>query len=291
MPQRAFLLEGRARNDNVPDRATANVVTPGYFAAMDIPFRSGRDFAALTDASAPPEAMVNDQFVTRYLAGLDPVGRRIQAGGRWFRIVGVVGTSLYDSFGERPQPAIYYSYRDRPADFGEIHVRARPGAEAALGGELQRAVREVDPSLPVYDIRTMAEHIDKNLFLRKIPARMFAVLGPLLLVLAAIGIYAVVSYTVAQRTNEIGLRLALGATARRVELAILMESMSVIGRGAAVGWFLGFVVQVHVGRGRPISAAVFGGVPALLLAVAAVACWLPARRATVVDPMVALRRE
>src|SRR6185295_18082063 len=122
--------------------------------------------------------------------------------------------------------------------------------------------------------------------LRRIPARMFAFLGPLLLVLAAIGIYAVVAYTVAHRTNEIGLRLALGASAKRVVSLIMRESMTVIGWGALLGWMVALLVQMHAQAGKPIPATVFLGVPAILMAVAAFACWLPAHRATRIDPMV-----
>ena len=168
-------------------------------------------------------------------------------------------------------------------------MRTRAGSETALTPAVQRVVRELDPTVPVYDARTLIEHVDKNLFLRKIPARMFVVLGPLLLVLAAIGIYAVVSYTVSHRTAEIGVRLALGATADRVVGQIVRESLRVIAIGAASGLFIAFIVAIHVMRGAPVNAAVFGGVGLLLMTVAAVACWVPARRAARVDPVVALR--
>jgi ABC-type antimicrobial peptide transport system permease subunit len=120
---------------------------------------------------------------------------------------------------------------------------------------------------------------------------MFAVLGPMLLVLAAIGIYAVVAYAVAQRTTEIGVRLALGATRVRVVRDLVTETLRVAAAGAVAGWLPVYLVQIHMAPGRPLDPAVFAGVPVVLLAVAAVACWLPARRAAAVDPMRALRRE
>lgn len=138
--------------------------------------------------------------------------------------------------------------------------------------------------------RTLTEHVEKNLFLRRIPARMFVVLGPLLLVLAATGIYAVVAYTVSQRTTEIGVRLALGATGRRVVSQIVGETLRVIAVGAMAGWAIAFAVNSHLLRG-PVYPSVFVGVPVVLLLVAAVACWVPAQRAARVDPMVALRQE
>ena len=151
-------------------------------------------------------------------------------------------------------------------------------------------MRELDPSLPVYDVRTLTEHVEKNLVLRRIPARMFVVLGPLLLVLAAIGIYAVVAYAVSQRTTEIGVRLALGATARRVVSQFVGESLRVVGAGALAGWIVALFIAIHLVRG-PIDAVTFVGVPLALLLVAAFACWLPARRATSVDVMAALRQD
>ncbi len=200
-------------------------------------------------------------------------------------------TSTYDAFGEPPTPAFFFSFRDRPRWLGEIHLRARPGSETLLASEVQRAVREIDASLPVYNIRTMSEHIERNLFLRKIPARMFAVIAPLLLALVAIGIYAVVSYTVSQRTTEIGVRIALGATADRVVSQIVKEGLLVASAGVFLAWVIAGMVQLHLFSAGPGAWFVLMGVPVVLLAVAAFACWLPARRATRVDPVVALRAE
>jgi ABC-type antimicrobial peptide transport system permease subunit len=148
----------------------------------------------------------------------------------------------------------------------------------------------LDPSLPVYNVRSMTQHVETNLALRRIPARMFAVLGPLLLVLAAIGIYAVVAYSVAHRTKEIGVRMALGSTSSGVMRQIVRESMRVIAAGAAFGWLLVFMVYTHLVRGA-LDVPSFVGVPAQLMAVAAMASWVTARRATRVDPVVALRHE
>src|SRR5205823_6113144 len=147
------------------------------------------------------------------------------------------------------------SYRDRPSSRGEIHVRTRAGAEALLAPEIERLVRDLDSGLPIYDIRTLSEHVEKNLFLRRIPARMFVVLGPALLLLAAMGIYAVVAYSVSRRTTEIGVRLALGATAERVVSEIIADSMRVVSAGALVGWALALLVDLHLVRG-PLYASV-----------------------------------
>ena len=290
LPLRPFTLEGRARADAAPDRALTNTVTPGYFRAIGIALLAGNDFADLDDVAAPPQAIVNEEFVRRYLEGSEPLGRRLEFRGRTHVISGVVRNSLYESFGEPAMPFIYLSYRDRPYAAGEIHLRTRPGAELLLGPEVARAVRALDPTLPVYNVRTMAQHVETNLFLRRIPARMFVVLGPLLLALAAIGIYAVVAYSVSHRAAEIGVRIALGASARQVTMRIVGETLRVVGAGALVGWLLVVAVYTHLVRGGTLDFSVFAGVPAILLAVAAIACWHPARRAARVDPMLSLRQ-
>jgi ABC-type antimicrobial peptide transport system permease subunit len=218
-----------------------------------------------------------------------PLGRRLELRGRTYTIIGVARNALYNAFGEPPTPIIYLSYRDRPSAFGEIHVRTRAGAETAAAPDVRRVVSDLDPELPVFDVRTLNDHIESNLILRRIPARMFAVLAPLLLLLAATGIYAVVSYNVSLRTTEIGVRLALGATGRRIVSEFVADSLRVIAAGAIAGWLIAFVLAIDVLAGGPVDIPVFAGVPAILLAVAALACWLPARRATRVDPAVALR--
>lgn len=291
LPLRRFTVEGRPQHDAAPDRALSNTVTPGYFDVMGIALAAGTDFAPIPDARAPAQVAVNEEFVRRYLDGGEPLGRRLQLGRAEYVITAVARNSLYESFSETPQPVMYFSYRDRPSIGGEIHVRTRPGNENAIASDVRRIVRDLDAGLPVYDVRTMSEHIEKNLFLRRIPARMFVVLGPLLLLLAAIGIYAVVAYAVAQRTAEIGIRIALGATARRVVLHTVNETLRVIAAGAGAGWLIVLVLYTHLVRGAAVDVRIFAGVPALLLLVAALACWLPARRAANVDPMLALRHE
>ena len=171
-----------------------------------------------------------------------------------------------------------------------MHLRTRPGFETTIASDLRQVVREIDPELPVYDIRTLSDHIEANLIFRRIPARMFMVLAPLLLLLAAIGIYAVVAYAVTLRTSEIGVRMALGATADRLVGQFVAEHLIVIGVGALAGWLLVFAAQVVIFT-APVEPAVFAGVPLILLAVATLASWWPARRVTRVDPMRALRAE
>jgi len=291
MPLGAFTLEGRARNDAAADEALANTVTPDYFRTMAIPLVAGADFADLTDTATAPQVIVNEEFVRRFLPGLQALGRRLQVRDRAYVITGVARDSHYESFTEPPTPIVYFSLRDRPSSRGEIHLRTRPGAEMALAPAVQRIVRELDPTLPVYDIRTLSDHVEKNLFLRRIPARMFVVLGPLILGLAAFGIYSVVAHAVARRRQEIGLRLSLGATIERVVAQIVGESLRVVVIGTLAGWLIAFGVGLYLAGDGPLDWAVFAGVPIVLVAIAGVACWVPAQRAANDSPMLALRRE
>ena len=291
MPSRVFTVEGWTRTEPGFDQALSNTVTPGYFAVLDIPIVAGAGFAPLPDPAAPPQVVVNQEFVRRYLPSVEPIGRKLQARGRTYYIAGVARNALYNAFGEPPQAIIYFSYRDNPANGGEVHLRTRPGAANRVAPDVRRVVRELDADLPVFNVRTLTDHVESNLIFRRVPARLFAVLGPMLLLLAAIGIYAVVAYTVSLRTTEIGVRLAVGATPPRVIAQFVGDSLMVIGAGAVAGWLLAFIVALVVIPGGKIDVAVFTAVPVVLLGVAILACWLPAQRAARLDPVVALRQE
>jgi len=290
LPQRSFAVEGRPRLDGGRDRALSNIVTPGYFAVMRIPFLEGADFSPLGDRSAPREVIVNRAFRRRYVADGEVLGRGIESGDT-YRIVGVVRDSTYDAFGEPAAPAIFFSYRDRPRMQGELHLRTRQGAEASLGPAVREIARELEPGLPLFGVRTLSDHVEMNLVIRRVPARLFVVLGPLLLALAACGMYAVVAYAVARRTREIGVRLALGGSARRVTRDIVQQTLRVIAAGAAAGWLAVYGVYIHLAPGQPVSWLVFAGTPAVLMGVAALSCWIPARRVSLIDPTLALRQE
>ncbi len=170
-----------------------------------------------------------------------------------------------------------------------MHVRVRPGREGAIVPAIRRAVAALDPTLPVFDARTLPEHIARNLVLRRVPARMFLVLGPLLLALAAIGVYAVVDYGVSQRTAEIAVRLALGASAAGVIRRIVRRRWRSSRIGVAAASLVAVAVDLHLVRGGPRDVPVLVAVPLLLLGVGAVAAWVPARRASRVSPARVLR--
>ena len=290
LPMRAFTLEGRAPAGDELDEALTNTVSPGYFATMGIPLRDGRDFAPLGDVTSPMQAIVNETFVRDYIGSGSAVGRTLEVRGRTYVITGVVADSLSNAFGEPPTPVIYFSYRDRLMPSGEIHVAAAPGAApASIVPGIRAIVRELDPELPLFNVRTLQQHIDSNLVFRRVPARMFAVLAPMLLVLASIGIYAVVAYSVSLRTQEIGVRMALGSSRAGVVRTLVGETMTVIAAGAAIGWLAAVFIATDAMGAGSIEPAVFGGVPVVLMAVAALASWLPARKAASVDPWAVLR--
>jgi hypothetical protein len=235
--------------------------------------------------------IVNQEFVRRFLDSQEPLGRQMQSGDRPYTIVGVAGNSTYEAFGEPVSPIIYFSLRDRPLFAPQIHVRTAPGAESLVAPAVRDALRELDPTIPLYGVRTLTEHVETNQFFRRVPARMFVFLGPLLLGLAAVGIYAVVAYSVARRTMEIGVRLALGGTSTRIVREIVQETLRPVSIGAAFGWMAVFIVFIHVLPGRPLNKTAFLLVPFLLVAVAAAASWMPAWRAARIDPMAALRED
>lgn len=294
LPPRSFSLEGRVRADGLRDQALSNIVTPGYFATLSIPIVAGRDFASLTDGAAPPQVVVNEAFVERFGDGPGTaeavLGKRVNMRGRDFTIVGVVATTVADAFGERPAPQIFLSYRDVSATQGEIHVKATGGNESAAATAIRRAARVADPDLPVFNLRTMNQHVETNLIFRRIPARLFMVLGPLLLLLVAAGVYALVSYATTQRAAETGIRIALGATVGQVIGDAVLTSMRVVVAGVAVGWVLVFVAIRLLMPAASAAAFAWVGVPVVVLALTGVASWWPARRLAHVDPAISCRQ-
>ena len=289
LPSRVFTIEGHSRVEEGYDQALTNTVTPGYFDLMRIALVAGADFAPLADTASPRQVIVNEAFVERYVTSGQAVGRALQVRGQPYRIAGVVRTSVYNAFGEPPTPIIYFSYRDASAQSGEIHVRARAGAKTRLAADMRAAVASLEADVPVFNVRTLSDHVDTNLIFRKIPAQMFLVLGPLLLVLASVGIYGVVAYNMTLRTTEIGMRLALGATPARVTREFVWQTMRIVLAGAAAGLAIASGIAWSVLGTRPWDLVAFIGIPPFLIAVAAVSSWIPTRRAAQLNPWTALR--
>jgi predicted permease len=290
LPLRSFTLDGHARPDGTTDQSLSNIVSDNYLAAMSIRLLQGRDFSPI-DASAPKaEVIVNQAFVERYLPGEAVLGRRLQMGRTAYTIVGVAATTVSDAFGEPPAPLVLYAFDARPGPSAEIHLKTTPGLEASVASTLQRVFRELDSTVPIYNVRTLQQHIATNLVLRRIPAQMFMVLGPLLLFLAAFGVYAVVDYGVSQRTTEIGVRLALGARPGQVTRMMVAETLSIATLSVAAAMAIVVMIDLHVVRGGVRDLPALIGTPLALLLVAAFASWLPARRASLVSPSVAMRQ-
>lgn len=295
LPGRVFTIDGRQRADGEFDQALSNTVTPGYFDLMGIARLAGTDFAPLTDLDQAPQAIVNEAFVRTYITPDGPLesalGRSIEARGRSQRIVGVVDTTVANAFGEPPAPVIYFSYRDGAPPMGEVHVRTRAGAELTRTTDVRAAINAIDSEVPVFNVRTLRQHVESNLVFRRVPARLFVVLGPLLLILVAAGIYAVVSYVTTLRTQEIGVRLALGATPSRLIWESVGSAMRVVIAGAMLGWVVMFIGTTAFFSEATRDVWSFVGVPVLLLVVAAWACWVPSRRCAAVDPLTSLRQQ
>jgi hypothetical protein len=290
LPLRSFAIEGHVRSDSAKDQSVSNVVSDGYLATMGIRLLQGRDFSPLEGVAPLPEAIVNQAFVDRYLPGEAVLGRRLQSGGTTYAIVGVAATTVSNAFGEAPAPLVLYSFGARPAASAEVHLRTMPGMEAGLSSTLRRVFQELDATVPIYNVRTLQQHIATNLVLRRIPAQMFLVLGPLLLCLAAFGVYAVVDYEVSQRTAEIGVRLALGARPSQVASTLAAETIGIAAVSVAAAMTIVVLIDLHVVRGGVRDLPALVGTPLTLLALASIASWIPARRATRISPSAAMRR-
>jgi predicted permease len=289
-------IEGYAPRPNENLNVGHNVVSGDYFRTTGIRLMEGRDLSDADVAGNAPVVVVNDAFVRKYLAGRAALGARVNvAGDEWLSIVGVVATSKVDSYTEDPLPMVFrvYSTRSAPPYF-TLHVRAA-GEPLALTGAIRASFAEVSAELPFLDPRIMAEFNTIPYWPQKIGAIMLAAVGTLALLLAAIGIYGVMSYTVSRRTREIGVRVALGAARRDVVGLVVGRAMRLAGLGLLVGGAgalgAGQLLQSQLFGVSPRDPTTFAAIAVLLGGVALLASWLPARRAAAVDPLVALRYE
>jgi len=269
-------------------------VGPNYFATMQIPVVAGRTLAASDVGSKAGVAWVNEEFVRRYLKGRNPIGLQLIGGGRGRtarEIAGVVGNAKYEELRESVTPTTYV-----PMSGGRVYFEARTaGQPAATIPAVRQLVGDLDRDLPVADLHTQTETVDRLLFNERLVTRLSALFGVLALTLACLGLYGLLSYEVAQRTQEIGIRTALGAPRGQVLGMVLRHGLllAVCGAGAGAGaalWATRYLKTLLYGV-PATDVATFAAVGTLLVGVALLASWIPARRATRVDPMVALRCE
>jgi putative ABC transport system permease protein len=297
-----FMVEGQPSREGQEEACMSRRVGTDYFAVMKIPLIAGRGFTASDTPDAPPVAIVNQAWVKRYSGGQDPIGQRLRltfSPNEPFRqIVGVIGDVAEDSLAAPPSPALYLPL-DQDSGFtiflGYV-IRSRQDP-AALVSSVRTILRGLDPQLAIVEPRSMEQIVNQSpaVFLRRYPFYLIGSFATLALVLAMIGLYGLISYSVMGRTREIGIRLALGAQRKDILRLILRQGVITTGIGVGVGLVAG-LASTRVMASLLYSMnygdwIVFASVAAFLAAIAITASYVPARRATQVDPMVTLRNE
>ncbi len=292
-----FTIEGREPAANEPESAKFNVIDSGYFQTMGTPVLRGREFSEQETVSSSGVVIINETMARRYWPNEEALSKRIRITGpnqRGLEIVGIVRDSKQSSLGEEPRAAIYVPLGHEYSPFMHLVVRTATEPQLAISS-IRQQILALDPNLPVQNIRTIDEHLRFALYPMRMGAGMLMIFGLVGLLLAAIGLYGVMAFTVARRTHEIGIRIALGAQTRDVLRLVIRQGMVL----TLIGLLCGVLVSLAVTR--MISGALYGVsatdpltfilVIVMLMSVALLACYLPARRATRVDPMVALRHE
>lgn len=277
-----------------------NLVAPDYFRTLRIPLREGREFRVSDSQDEAPVVIVNEAFVRRYWNGNSAIGRKIKMWGKWGTVIGVARDSKYFDVSERPRPYVFAAIHQwmgiRGSGTQQLFVFVRSESDPSRqNAGFRRLVASVDPRAGAFDLMPLTAWTEVTLLPQKVAARLLAALGLLSLLLAAVGLYSVMAYAVAQRTQEIGVRMAMGARPGDVLREVLREGMALTIPGLAAGLVLALAAArliasmlVDVSATDPLT---FAGVAAFLTVVALAACYLPARWATEVDPMVALRSE
>jgi putative ABC transport system permease protein len=292
----AYLPEGAA----VPDAARApnagyQVVTPGYFAAMGIPLKAGRDVRATDTRQFEPVVLINEQLAREAWPGQDAVGKRLKfdpSDAVWSRVVGVVGDIRHLGPSTPPRPEVYQVDSQRSFPFMAFVVRTE-GDPRTVAAALRRAVAELDPALPLGGLKTMEEHLQRSLSKPRFLSTLVTAFGALAVTLALIGIYAMLAWSVSERRQEFAIRLALGARGPVLVQMVLKKALVVAGVGIAAGlaaaWAATGVLTGMLYGIRPTDPSAFALTALVIAAVALAACYVPARRALRVDPVSLLR--
>ena len=271
-----------------------NQVGPGYFATMGIPLVSGREFTRADNETAAPVAIVNETMAAHYWQAKNPIGERLQVKDKWLRIVGIAKTSKYESMRELPRPFFFVPRRQDFSVGAALNIRTQLRPEI-MAAALSRELKAMDANLALYEVISLQEQLDRSTSPQKVAVTLTGVLAGLALVLAAIGLYGVMSYTVSQSTRELGLRMALGARTPELFRLVISRGLALtiagifLGAAAALGLtrLLGYLLY----KVSPRDPLAFGSATLVLTIVSLIACFLPAWRATRVDPIVALRYE
>jgi len=284
---------------NASERRSAQlqVISPNYLDTAGIPLLQGRGFSDSDGADAPAVAIVTESFVRRNWGGANPIGRRIRAGsadGPWLTVVGVVKDVRYDPWVRELAPVIYQPYRQVPLYYTYIAIRAK-GDPLTVAAPVRRAIAAIDIDRPLFEIQTLDRVIANSIIGLSYVAVLLSVLGTMAMVFSAVGIYGLMAYAVTERTHEIGIRLALGAARADVLRMLarhgLLLTVTGLGIGLGISIPLARLLASLIFGVSASDLTTFGGTAILLAAVALLACYLPARRAMSVDPIIALRHD
>jgi putative ABC transport system permease protein len=296
---RNFTIEGRQVEPGDQPSGMYQVASPEYFSTLHIPLRAGRFLSPNDGADAPKVAVISERMAQRWWKNETPLGRRIKIGeadfkSPWMTIVGVVGDVMHDPYDRVPRRTFYVPYQQAPALWMDIGVRTA-GDPLSLAAAVTAAIRSVDPEQPITDLRTMERSIHNRSIGLNYMAALMGIFGVIALLLSAIGVYGVMAYLVSEQTQEIGLRMALGAPRGSVLQMIFRRGLTTIGTGLIIGLPLAYgfarLMASLIFGVTTTDAATFIGIPVALMAAAALAIYIPARRAMLIDPIVALRYE
>jgi predicted permease len=291
-PSSPVAVDGYQPSPDEQPEVEYNQVGPGYLATLGIPVLSGREFARNDDENAPLVAIVNRTMMMRYWRGQDPIGRRLQVKGRWTRVVGVAADSKYESMAETPKPFFYVPLRQDFVPEPDLNIRTTQSLQGTFAAVL-REVHALDQNLALYGIMTLQEQVDRAASPQVVAVSLASTLGGLALLLAAFGLYGVMSYSVAQSTRELGLRMALGAGAMNLMRLVLSHGLRLTTAGVLSGAITALVLARLLGQllygVSPHDPLVFGSALAVMTITATSACLLPAWRASRTDPARVLR--
>jgi putative ABC transport system permease protein len=295
-----FTIEGQTQSPNdEPQIAYFIRVSPEYFRVFNIPLRGGRFFESTDLADKPPVAIVNETFRRKFFGDADPINKRINLGNdkepSWHSIAGVVADVRYNGIAEAVQPAIYLSSEQTPAFETALIIKTDLADPLSVTAAVRNELRQMNPQLPISEVATMDQRLSTALSETRFRTFLIAIFATLALVLACLGIYGVISYSVTQRTHEIGVRMALGAQTQDVVRMVVKQALILAVSGVVVGligaFFLSSLMTKLLFQVKPTDLPTFALTALILAATALAASYLPARRAAKIDPLIALRHE